>query len=186
MVSKRLIPIPADETSLLREALKDVSPLPDRGRVRHALPRAKPIARQRILDEQRALRESLLAEISDENGPDTGEELSFLREGLASDVLRKLRRGRWVIQDHLDLHGANTEQARALVVTFLNQNLLRGHRCVRIVHGKGLGSKNREPVLKKNVGKWLAQRQEILAYCQAKQVDGGSGALLVLLKSPNR
>jgi len=179
-------PESTDETSLLREALKDVAPLPDPGRVRHALPRAKPVARQRIADERRALVESLLVGISDETGPDTGEELAFLREGLASDVLRKLRRGKWVIQDHLDLHGSTSDQAREMVVIFLNENLARGHRCERIVHGKGLGSKNREPVLKKKVAKWLAQRQEVLAYCQAKQQDGGAGALLVLLKSPHR
>jgi DNA-nicking Smr family endonuclease len=183
---KRIAPEATDETALLREALKDVSPLPDAGRVHHALPRAKPIARQRIADEQRALRESLSAELSDETGPQTGEELSFLREGLATDILRKLRRGHWVIQDHLDLHGSTSEQARALVVDFLAHNLLRGHRCVRIVHGKGLGSKNREPVLKKKLANWLAQREEVLAYCQAKSQDGGAGAALVLLKSPKR
>jgi DNA-nicking Smr family endonuclease len=183
---KRSATEPTDETALLLEALKNVSPLPDTGRVSHVLPRAKPIARQRIADEQSVLRESLSSDLSDETGPQTGEELSFLREGLATDVLRKLRRGHWVIQDHLDLHGSTSEEARALVVDFLAHNILRGHRCVRIVHGKGLGSKNREPVLKKKLATWLAQRQEVLAYCQARSQDGGSGAALVLLKSPKR
>ena len=183
---RRATPETTDDATLLREAQKDVRPLARAERVHHALPRAKPIARQRLADEQRVLNESLHAELSDESGLDTGEELSFLRDGLARDILRKLRRGHWIIQDHLDLHGSNTDQARALVVDFLNENLRRGHRCVRVVHGKGLGSKNREPVLKKKVGKWLAQREEILAYCQAKPQDGGAGAMLVLLKSPNK
>jgi len=97
-------------------------------------------------------------------------------------VLRRLRRGHWVIQEELDLHGLTVNEAHALLSSFLNQCVRRGLRCVRIVHGKGLRSKNREPVLKRKVAGWLIQREEILAYCQARQADGGSGAVVVLLK----
>ena len=104
-----------------------------------------------------------------------------MREGIGRDVLRKLRRGHWVIQDELDLHGMNREQAAVAVAEFLRRCLRRGLRCARIVHGKGLGSRNREPVLKGLLRKWLL-REEVAAYCQAPAAEGGSGAVLVLLK----
>jgi DNA-nicking Smr family endonuclease len=96
--------------------------------------------------------------------------------------LRKLRSGTWVIQNQLDLHGLDRHEARAALVDFLSGCVKRGVRCVRVIHGKGLGSKNREPVLKTKVKHWLTQRDEVLAYCQARPVDGGSGAVVVLLK----
>ena len=117
---------------------------------------------------------------------DAGDELVFLRDGLSREVLRKLRRGHWVIQDNIDLHGLNRDQARALVVEFLSGCVRRGLRCVRIVHGKGLGSPNREPVLRGMMRAWLARRSEILAYSQAPVNHGGSGATLVLLSNPEK
>ena len=98
-------------------------------------------------------------------------------------MLRRLRRGHWVVQAGLDLHGLNRHQAALHVAEFLHSAVHRGLRCVRIVHGKGYGSKNREPVLKGKLRHWLAMRDEVLAYCQAPDHDGGSGALLVLLKA---
>ena len=98
-------------------------------------------------------------------------------------TLRKLRRGHWVVQAQLDLHGMTSDEARMNLVAFLNACKKNGHRCIRIIHGKGLGSKNREPVLKIKVRNWLMQRDEILAFTQARQVDGGGGAVVVLLKS---
>ena len=118
-----------------------------------------------------------------EAGFEAGDELNFLREGLASDTLRKLRRGHWVVQGALDLHGHTAVEARAALAGFLHACVNDGLRCVRIVHGKGLRSKNREPVLKTKVANWLRQRDEVLAYCQARQCDGGSGAVIVLLKT---
>ncbi|MEZ5616026.1 MAG: Smr/MutS family protein [Rhodocyclaceae bacterium] len=142
---------------------------------------AQPI--QRWKDEAAALTESLSPaplELSLEGG----DEPSFLRPGLARSALRDLRRGRWVVQDALDLHGATRDEARLLLGEFLAESLRRGLRCVRIVHGKGLGSPGREPVLKGLVRGWLTQRPEVLAYCQARAVEGGAGALVALLKSP--
>jgi DNA-nicking Smr family endonuclease len=95
-----------------------------------------------------------------------------------------LRRGRWVTQEKLDLHGMNRDEARHAVVSFLRECRDRGHRCVRIVHGKGLSSPGREPVLKKLVLGWLTQRSEVLAFCQARTVEGGAGAVVVLLAAP--
>lgn len=88
-----------------------------------------------------------------------------------------------MIQAQIDLHGMLADEARAYVADFLNQCRKRGIRCVRIIHGKGLGSKNREPVLKNKLRGWLMQRDEVIAYAQARQVDGGSGAVVILLKS---
>jgi DNA-nicking Smr family endonuclease len=97
-------------------------------------------------------------------------------------VLRKLRRGDWVIQDEIDLHGCRTDEARELLAGFLREAVKRGVRCVRIVHGKGLGSKDKQPVLKGKTRVWLAQRDEVIAFCQARPAEGGSGALVALLK----
>ena len=177
---------PADDEALLREALKDVAPLPDPGKATLRGPPPKPIPVQKLRDDQQVLQDSLSNQIPFEVGLETGDELVFLRDGLSNMVLRKLRRGHWVTQDELDLHGLRSEEARQLLVAFLNEALARGLRCVRIVHGKGLRSENREPVLKRKVGNWLAQRDEVLAFVQARPEDGGSGAVVVLLKAEGR
>jgi DNA-nicking Smr family endonuclease len=138
---------------------------------------------QRLRDEQAALAESICAPEPLELRLEGGDELCFLRAGLPRSVLRDLRRGRWVVQDQLDLHGANRELARTLLVDFLAEALRRGLRCVRVIHGKGLRSPGREPVLKVWVKAWLAQRAEVLAYCQARAAEGGAGAVIVLLRA---
>ena len=107
----------------------------------------------------------------------------FVRDGLGREVLRKLRRGHWIVQDCVDLHGLNREEARPRLAEFLGACVKRGLRCVRVIHGKGLRSPRGEPVLKGKVQRWLAQRDEVLAYCQAPANEGGSGALLVLLSA---
>jgi DNA-nicking Smr family endonuclease len=88
-----------------------------------------------------------------------------------------------VVQDQLDLHGLTRAEAHEALAAFLRTAVRYARRCVRIVHGKGLGSKNREPVLKVKVKVWLARRQEVLAFCQAPPAHGGSGAVLVLLRA---
>jgi DNA-nicking Smr family endonuclease len=160
-----------------RKAVADVAPLKRRKRAELKHPPAPPVARQRRHDEAAALAESLQGPLSADDALDTGEELSYLREGMARETLRKLRRCHWAIQDGVDLHGLTRDQAAAIVVAFLNQCLARGLRCVRIVHGKGLG------ILKAKLRKWLPRREEVLAFCQAPAREGGSGALLVLLKA---
>jgi len=165
-----------------RQAVADVAPL--KRQHRHALkaPPPPPHALQRRRDERAALHESLHGPVSLDDALDSGEELTFLREGLSRQVLRRLRRGHWVVQDGLDLHDMNRVAAAEAVAVFLRASAAHGLRCVRIVHGKGLGSKNREPVLKAKLRKWLPPRDEVLAFCQAPAVHGGSGAVLVLLK----
>jgi DNA-nicking Smr family endonuclease len=114
-----------------------------------------------------------------------GDASSFLRSGLSRQVLRRLRSGHWVVQHELDLHGHTTVEAKSRLVEFLALALRRGARCVRIIHGKGLRSLNeREPVLKNKVRLWLSQREDVLAYTEARPADGGSGAVIVLMRAP--
>ena len=174
---------PADEAALFKAAVEGARPLPEHGKVEPVLPGVSPIPRQRIRDEQQALADSLSDHIAWEDAMETGEELLFLRTGLRRDTLKKLRRGHWVLQAELDLHGLISVEARQAVNEFIAGCSKRGLRCVRIIHGKGLRSKNREPVLRTKVKNWLMQKDEVLAFCQARAVDGGSGAVVVLLKS---
>ncbi len=173
----------ADDREALRRALAGVQPLaPARRRPAHRTAPA-PVPAQTRRDERAALAESLQGPLSVEEALESGVELSYLREGVSRQVLRRLRRGHWVVQDGLDLHGMNRVEAAAQVAQFVRAAAARGTRCVRIVHGKGLGSKNREPVLKAKLRAWLAPRDEVLAFCQAPAAEGGAGALLVLLKA---
>jgi DNA-nicking Smr family endonuclease len=166
-----------------RKAVADVKPLRHGRRVRLAGPAPAPDAAQRKRDEAAALRESLDGPVSLDDALDSGEELTYLREGLSRQVLRKLRGGHWSVLESLDLHGMNRNEAARAVAEFLRACAARGLRCVRIVHGKGHGSRNRVPVLKGKLHKWLPPRDEVLAYCQAPDAHGGGGAVLVLLKS---
>jgi DNA-nicking Smr family endonuclease len=171
------------EAQIFRSAVADVAPLAPTGRVVPTPTAIPPVARQHEIDERNALAQSLSDEIDIERLLETDDRLSFCRAGVGPEALRKLRRGQWVSQAQLDLHGLRTEGAREAVASFLTQCVRDGLRCVRVIHGKGLGSLNRQPVLKEKVMRWLTQRQEVIAFCQAPPHAGGGGALLVLLKS---
>ena len=170
------------EANLFRTSIGDVEPLRTAARVSTPPPRPQPIPHQRLADDEAALQESLSDEFSIDTLLEIDEELSFVRGGIGPDVLRKLRGGGWVTQDQLDLHGLRTDQARTALSQFVRDSVKRGMRCVRIIHGKGLGSLGKKPVLKNKVRNWLVQKDEVLAFCQARAADGGSGALMVLLK----
>ena len=165
-----------------RSALKGVRPLSRKKKIELRRPAPAPYPRQTRLDEQAALAESL-GPISLDDAIDSGDELAFLKKNYPTDLLRKLRRGHWVVEDELDLHGLNRQDAVQLTNHFLKNCLKRQLRCVRIIHGKGLGSPNREPVLKAMLRKWLPQQLEVLAFAQAPAAQGGSGAVLLLLKN---
>lgn len=181
--SHELPTVPAEDVALFREAVGDALPLRPTGRKPPPFKRLKPVPRQSLGDEQQVLEDSLSDHIPWMDAMETGEELNFLRPGLNRQTLRRLRGGHWVIEAQLDLHGYTSDEARLQLAEFLNQCKKRGLRCVRIIHGKGLGSKNKEPVLKIKVRNWLMQREEVLAFCQASPADGGGGATLVLLKA---
>ncbi|HKA38721.1 MAG TPA: Smr/MutS family protein [Burkholderiales bacterium] len=186
MKKPRKSAIPLDEAKLFRAHVQDVTPLATPRRTEHERPLPQPIPEQRLRDDRQTLKDSLSPESPWDAGLETGEELCHLRNGVGEQALRRLRRGHWVIQDELDLHGLTVEEARPLLGEFLNQCARRGLRCVRIIHGKGLRSRNREPVLKRRVAVWLIQREDVLAFCQARSADGGGGAVVVLLKGVAR
>lgn len=172
----------------LRQVFADVQPLRERNRAPIERERPSSIASQRAADDAKALAESRYgvdpSPLSWEAGQEHDVHQTFLRKGLGTDVLARLRRGHWSVQGELDLHRLTRDEARDALTEFLNAARGYGWRCVRIVHGKGLSSPNREPVLKSKVRQWLTQRDEVLAYCEAPAHAGGSGAVLALLKSP--
>jgi len=170
----------AEERALFREAMSDVKPLSsDKIVPKGKKPPARPIQHER--DQQQVLKDMMS---SDWNTAEleTGDELLFSRDGLHPNTLRKLRRGKFRIEAELDLHRLTSEQARKETATFLANCKALGKRCVRIIHGKGLGSYDKKPVLKGKVDNWLRHHDDVLAYCSARPVDGGTGAVYVLIR----
>lgn len=175
-----------DPADLFRYAVRGTQPLDQRDRIALERPAPPPHPIKRSEDEREALRESLDNAPTLEDRLEMGDEASFLRPGLPRRVLTDLRRGRWVLQGELDLHGLNRDEAREALAQFIAAGLQQGRRCVRVIHGKGHGSPGKESILKQLSRGWLAQREDILAFCQAAPYDGGSGALLVLLRTAGR
>lgn len=174
-----------DEVQLFREATRDVKPLRD-SRAPPTAPRPRARATFARAERRAVLRESLLPITDATIDPaalETGDELSFRRPGVLDSMLRKLRRGHFAVAAELDLHGLTGPQARQALRGFLTAQLARGAQCVRIVHGKGRGSGPRGPVLKNIVNRDLRRMAPVLAFGSARQVDGGSGAVYVLLSS---
>ena len=174
------------EQAAFQRAMQGVARLPESNRVVHGTLPPAPKPQQHLADEQAALHESLHGQIGLQDRLEGGDEPNYLRPGLANTVLRDLRRGRWVIQSEIDLHGLNRDDARQQLAAFLAERLHLGQRCVRVIHGKGHGSPQKLSILRQLVRGWLAQRSEILAYCQARPCDGGEGALLVLLQAAKK
>lgn len=186
-VAARTIPDGGDFD--LRREFADVAPLRSRNRAPIARKRPDSLPAKHLADEADALAASRNgvepSPASWEAGQEHDAEQTFLRKGLALDVLSRLRRGHWSVQGEIDLHRLNRDEARDALIEFFSEARNYGWRCVRVVHGKGLSSPNREPVLKAKVRRWLAQRDDVLAYCEAPPHAGGGGAVLVLLKAPN-
>ncbi len=175
---------PDEDRELFRAAMNRVRPLT----VDRVLPRRRrppPRPRQSELEEQRVLA-GMFSDALDPAELETGEESSFHRAGLQHGVLRRLRRGHYAVEAELDLHGLTVTEARQSLARFLTDCHGHGRRCVRVIHGKGRGSPGRLPVLKLKVDHWLRQWDAVLAFCTARPVDGGTGALYVLLKRAGR
>jgi DNA-nicking Smr family endonuclease len=184
--SPRTAPAPADDDStLFRREMHDVAPARAPNRVAHRPAPPPPIPVQRLEDE-RAVLDELARLAGGADDIEIEEDHAYLRPGLPREVLRKLRRVHWVVQDELDLHGLTGDEAALETARFLGESVRRGLRCLRIVHGKGLGSRNREPVLKGRIRKLLARKAEVLAYCEPPPAHGGSGAVIVLLQPRSR
>lgn len=169
------------ESALFRDAMRDVKPLSPRARA--PVTKRKPPARARFTAEDRAL---VLVESLQGLGAgeilDTGDEISFRRDGVQDGVMRKLKRGEYRVEEVCDLHGLRVDEAKAALREFLAAALAHKLRCVRIIHGKGKGSGPRGPVLKTAVNMILRKTAPVLAFTSARRVDGGTGAINVLLR----
>lgn len=170
------------ERNLFARAAGKVAPLRHPPRVLLTPDQPPPVPVQLELDERRVLAESISDEFDASTLLDVDDALSFRRPGVGLDVTRKLRKGHWSIQREIDLHGLRRDDAREALAEFIREANRHGVRCVRVVHGKGLGSPGKAPVLKGKVQSWLVQKKEVLAFVQARGDEGGAGALVVLLK----
>jgi len=164
-----------EDAALFRAAVGTVKPIAKQDRITPRLPPSKSLPRPSA---KPASIPDTLSDITAENVPD-----EYLGNGLSRMTLRKMRRGTWPIQDSLDLHGTHTDTARRLLLDFLHEAAQRNLRCVLVIHGKGLNSKEGVAVLRKVARHWLMQLPLVLGYCDAPVQYGGSGAVLVLLKS---
>ncbi|OIQ72579.1 putative DNA endonuclease SmrA [mine drainage metagenome] len=169
------------DRDLFVRAAGAVKPLPDKRNMLHKPEQKIPLAMQYQKDQKAVLKEAISDDFDVSTLLDTDENLSFRRPGIGLDVTRKLRRGDWTIQRQIDLHGLRRDEAREALGSFIGQAQQHGIRCVRVIHGKGLGSPGKAPILKSRVHGWLVQKNEVLAFVQAKPADGGAGALVVLL-----
>jgi DNA-nicking Smr family endonuclease len=170
------------EKNLFVRAVGAVTTLDHAPRVSLSPQPPKPLAHQQRIDDDNVLRESLSDDLDVSTLLDTDDELSYRSQGIGTDVTQKLRKGHWSLQGQIDLHGLRSDEAREALGQFIRDATKRGWRCVRVVHGKGLGSPGKTPVLKSKVQRWLVQKTEVLAFVQAKGSEGGAGALVVLLK----
>ena len=169
------------ERHLFAQSVGQVQPVNTQNRVLLTPPKSPPKPLQHAFDEQAALQESMSDEFDVSTLLDVDDQMSFRRPGIGTDVTRKLRRGDWTLQGQIDLHGLRSDEAREALGQFVRDAYRMGWRCVRVVHGKGLGSPSKTPVLKAKVQRWLVQKSEVLAFVQARPLDGGAGALVVLL-----
>ncbi len=169
-----------DETALFREATRDVKPLRKIPRVAGEAPKPRPRARFARADRQAVLEEILLGS-ADEPDLVAADPTCFARPGVPEATLRKMRRGQFRTDAELDLHGLTQAAARVLLREFLSAASARDARCLRIVHGKGLRSGPNGPVLRQLVNRVLRHSAAVLAFTSARQVDGGTGAVYVLL-----
>lgn len=167
----------AEDVQAFRAAMRDVTPLPP---LAHAPSTPRRRSRARIAP---ALEADSLGEVAvSDDAPSAADALSFSRPGVRPQTLRNLRRGRYPVEDELDLHGSNQAAARDELADFIASSRRAGRRCVRVIHGKGYRSGARGPVLKIAVNTWLKRHSDVLAFASARAIDGGTGAVYVLLR----
>jgi DNA-nicking Smr family endonuclease len=187
--------VAAAEANIFRNTLGQVQRMPEQNRYVH---QAAPVLSAKALaaakkrgpltpEEQRqddaaVLQESLSDLFEVDHYMEEDPALNYAAPGVGPDVVKKMRKGYWPVQDELDLHGLNRDGARDALGAFLTRANQRGMRCVCVIHGRGFGSRGQEPVLKSMVHSWLVQTDGVAAFCAANRTDGGSGALIVLLR----
>jgi len=172
-----------DDNDIFRRAMSGAKPLRSDERAANLQKKPSPKARFTRADEKKALRESLEADI-DTMQNSNAESMRYHRESVGRRTMRKLARGRFSVQAEIDLHGMTVAEAKPRLSDFIENCARQGYLCVRVVHGKGLGSGQRGPVLKNSVNHWLRKWDSVLAFTTARQVDGGTGAIYVLLQDP--
>ncbi len=169
-----------DDPDLFRRSIEGAKPLRTDERVPEPRKKPAPKARFSRADEEKALAESLEADI-DTMESANAESMRYHRPHVGKRTMRRLARGKYAVQAEIDLHGMTVAEARPRLADFIDYSIKQGLTCVRIVHGKGLGSGHRGPVLKNAVNRWLRKWDSVLAFVSARQVDGGTGAVYVLL-----
>jgi DNA-nicking Smr family endonuclease len=185
------------EANIFRGSLGGITKLPESDRYVYQAPktvgalpekRKGPLnAADQAADDAAVLRESLLSDQFEvDHYMEYDPALNYLAPGVGNDVMKRLRKGYWPVQDELDLHGMRRDDARNALDAFLRRANQRGQRCVVVIHGRGLGSRGQEPVLKSMVHSWLVQTDGVIAFSQANAADGGEGALLILLRAALR
>lgn len=172
--------LPKDDRSLFQISVGPVKPM-QHDRFEADLPRPPARAKFREREDQDVLTD-MLSDSFDPGDLETADGLWFARRGLQHRTLKRLRRGQFAQQAKCDLHGLTVLEARQVLSQFLLDCVAHGYRCVRVIHGKGLSSQQRIPILKGKISGWLAQRDEVLAFCSARNAEGGTGAVYVLLK----
>ncbi|MCH8101446.1 MAG: Smr/MutS family protein [Proteobacteria bacterium] len=170
-----------DEDAEFRRAMSGAKPLKGSERAPHVKPKPRAKARFARADERAVLAESLEDDL-DVIEQDSGGALRFQRQHVGRRTMRKLARGGYSVQDEIDLHGMTLAEAKPRLADFIDYSTTQGKLCVRVVHGKGLGSGERGPVLKNAVNRWLRNWDSVLAFVSTRQVDGGTGAVYVLLQ----
>ena len=170
-----------DDDNLFQRLMSDIKPLRAEERAPLARRKPQPKAHFRRADDRAALHESLDVTI-DELEESSGESLRFQRASVGRTTMRMLTRGSYAIQAEIDLHGMTLAEAKPRLEKFVLRCARNNKLCIRIVHGKGLGSGERGPVLKRAVDRWLRKWDAVLAFVSARQVDGGTGAVYVLLR----
>lgn len=169
-----------DFASAMKKA--GVKPLGNTQRAEHKKHR-EPKPEQTIADNKRVLEESLSDDLDSIEFLESEDGKSFRRPGIGPDVPRDLRRGRWSVRAQIDLHGMTVDEARTAVAQFLRDARKHEHFCVRIIHGKGNGTPGRIGVLREVVRRWLKQKEEVVAFCEPREIDGGAGATIVRLRA---
>jgi DNA-nicking Smr family endonuclease len=184
------------EANVFRGSLGGVKKLPESNRyvpqatkpiATAAAPKRPLSAAEQKQDDAAVLREAMLSDLFEvDHYMEEDPALNYLAPGVGNDVMKRLRKGYWPVQDELDLHGLRRAEARNAIGAFLMRSNRRGHRCVCVIHGRGFGSKGQEPVLKSMVHSWLVQTDGVIAFSQARASEGGEGALIVLLRAALR
>ncbi|HWW72361.1 MAG TPA: Smr/MutS family protein [Duganella sp.] len=182
----------AVEANIFQSSVGGVQRMPVSDRYVPALPKSAGVAAAparkltQAEDDAAVLRESLSDLFEVDHYLEEDPALNYAAPGVGPDIVKKMRKGHWPVQDELDLHGLRRDAARDAIGDFLRKSAMRNHRCVCVIHGRGFGSKSQEPVLKSMVHSWLVQKEEVVAFCQARPSEGGEGALIVLLRAALR